>query len=541
MPGSHPAPHGGGSLRWEGRTSSEGEHMPSAMQVPHANTSAGALSGIRLTTPHGPVEAFLGVPYATLGPGRLRFAPGRAPDGWAGVRDCSRPGPAVPQNPSPFGSGADSPSSHQDDLHGLNLNIWAPAGAKRGRPVLVWVHGGANIIGSNAEPLHDGAALAADGDLVVVAVNYRLGVFGFLHLERATHGSGLSNGAVHDLITALRWVRDEIAQFGGDPSNVTIGGQSAGAALVGTLLGVPTATGLFHRAIMQSGTAERVHSPAEASAVTCDILRHLGIDGSEASTVFDRPTSELLAAQSAVCLEYESRTVGLSVPFQPVVDGTLLPASPLDAVRAGLNSTVDLLIGTNRNEASLSLAFGPPRDPKELARTLRGEIAADLGGVLGPEQYVRAVQSDVGQRPSEAEALEAYLSDRSYRQPSNRLLEARLGGEGLNFSYLFDWASPAMNGRLGACHGAELPFVFGTLDRPAAAFFVGTQPPPELSSRMMTAWAAFARTGRPGSWATYREGSRHTQVWDENPIGRSDPRPALRALWSTVPAQSRLA
>jgi para-nitrobenzyl esterase len=205
----------------------------------------------------------------------------------------------VPQNPDPYQEQAGVPARAHDDANGLNLNLWTPGVDSGRRPTLVWIHGGANITGSNSDPLQDGARLAAFADAVVVSVNYRLGVFGFLWLDGARNGCSTGNAAIHDLVAALRWVQDEIARFGGDPDNVTIAGQSAGAALVGTLLGVPAAGGLFHRAIMQSGTAERVATPAVAAALTREVLRSLDLDEADGAALVGLTTAELLAAQSA--------------------------------------------------------------------------------------------------------------------------------------------------------------------------------------------------------------------------------------------------
>ena len=510
--------------------------------APLAETHQGAVAGVLVSTPHGAVDAFLGIPYGLLGPGRSRFEPARAPAPWPGTRDCSEAGPAVAQNPNPYQEQA--PARPQDEVNGLNLNVWTPGADSGRRATIVWIHGGANITGSNADGLQDGARLAAFADAVVVSVNYRLGVFGFLWLDQSQHGCPIGNAAIHDLVAALEWVRREIAAFGGDPDNVTIAGQSAGAALVGTLLGVPAAAGLFHRAIMQSGTAERVATPADGAALTREIFRSLDLAEADGARIFDLPTAEILAAQADVVLAHQAEDVGLSIVFRPVIDGTLVPDVPLASVRGGMSDAVDLLIGTNLDEASLFLLFDPPASsPGGLAEALADEFRRDAGPGPSVDGFRGAVETDLGRPPSDTEALEAYLTDRSYRQPSNRLLDARAGAGGRTYSYIFTRPSPSMQGRLGACHGAELPFVFGTLDLAEAAFFSGPNPPSSLSERMMSSWAGFIWDGRPGpdrSWPAYQLPARTTRIWNEPPTVQGDPRRALREFWATALPDSAL-
>ena len=513
--------------------------------TPRTTITSGQVSGLAIRTGSGPVSAFLGLPFGALGPGRARFEPSRPPDPWAGVRVCTQHGPAVAQNPDPFAAKAGLPPRPFDAEAGLNLNVWTPATDAAARPVLIWVHGGANIGGSNADPVQDGATLAAAGELVVVSVNYRLGAFGFLWLEAAAGaepGAGapspIGNAAIHDLLAALRWVQNEIAAFGGDPANVTVAGQSAGAALVGTLLGVPSAAGLFQRAIMQSGTAERVHQPGDAAALTRELLAHLGIAEADSVAALDRSTADILAAQAAIVEAHQRDEIGLSITYRPVVDETLIPAGPLDSVHAGVSSGIDLLIGTNRDEAAPFLAFGPPETgPGAFAALLERELGRDLGPEASVEEFKAAAVHDGVREASGAALLEAYLSDRSYRQPSNRLLDARAaaGGTGCSYSYLFTWPNPVFDGRLGACHGAELPFVFGTLGSTDASFFAGTNAPHSLSTAMIAAWSAFARTGDPTAsvdWPRYELPERTTLIWNDPPQQAQDPRGELRAYFT---------
>lgn len=500
---------------------------------------SGSLRGATAPTKSGEVQCYLGVPFAAPPVGALRFRPPAPVEPWPGVRDATRFAPAAPQNPDPFlvAAGLVGPPTSEEEC--LNLNVWTPRAEAARRPVLVWIHGGAYVSGSNSSGTSNGSELAASLDVVVVAINYRLGVLGFLHLEHLFGDEYRDSGnvAILDHLAALRWVRDNIAAFGGNPENVTIVGESAGGAAVATLLGTPSSEGLFRRAIVQSGTAERARTVEQSIEITSAVLAAAGLDARSADRLRQLPIEDLLSVQQRMADDFGRDAIGLALPFQPVVGGDVVPDFPLAAIRRGVNSHVDLLAGTNLNEASFFTELRP-KDQRTERGMLETLVAVDFEGSDAPaDRYSAAVAADLGTPVTDTHALEAYLSDRVYRQPTNRLLDAREGSIGANYAYLFTWPSPLMGGRLGACHALDVPFVFRQLDGEEAGPLVGDNPPRQLSDSMSEAWTGFARTGTPQApglpnWPVYSATRRDTMILDVTPRVQSDPRPMLREFWS---------
>jgi para-nitrobenzyl esterase len=406
--------------------------------------------------------------------------------------------------------GAAAGAQSQDCLF---LNVWTPRADGKRRPVLVWLHGGAFVMGSGSTALYAGARLARLGDVVVVTVNYRLGALGYLNLREL--GSGPSppaaNLGLRDQIAALEWVRDNIEAFGGDPDNVTLFGESAGGMSVGTLLGTPRARGLFHRAILQSGAAHNVMSQENATQVADQFMRDLGVV--DLSAIQTASVSDILAAQRSTTAK-----LGLalgSMAWQPSVDGDLLPTPPLEAIEKGRARDVPILVGTNRDEWKLFMlgdrkarSMDIPALRRRLERALRGD------GTL-VERALETYRSARGGNPSEL--WQNFQSDRIFHYPAHRLAQLQAAHNPNTYAYLFSWAPPIVGQRVGACHGIEIPFVFGTLREPVLRPLFGlTQGARQLSDRMMRAWIAFARTGRPAhadlsDWPAYGE-ARTTQV-----------------------------
>ncbi|NQX05973.1 carboxylesterase/lipase family protein [Rathayibacter sp. VKM Ac-2856] len=484
-------------------------------------TPGGVVRGRVVATPDGAAHAFFGVPYQRVAE---RFRPGVAVEPWAGVRAATSPGPVAPQ---PF---ADANVSEQDSLH---LSIWTPEPAARDLPVLVWVHGGLHIVGSNAEPLSDGARLAAAGRMVVVSVNHRLGALGMLTLEHLLGAdyADSANLALLDVIAALRWVRSGVAAFGGDPSRVVLAGQSAGAVLVSALLAAPAAAGLLSRAVLQSGNPERIGTREYGEGVTAELLSLLGAE-EEPSRLLTLPWEDVVAAQQRLI---ERRSAGHPNPtpvFRPSLDGRVLPAAPVDAVAAGASSSVDLIIGTNVNEGS---GFVDPGGPDPAPELLERELALLLPhwpAVRGSrtEAFAAALRADLGREVSGAEQLEACLAETIYRQPSRRLLDARAGATGSTRAYLFTWEQPAAAGPRRAGHSLELPFLFRTLDSAAAPAEVGDNAPASLRDELTRRWSAFAATGDPGpDWPEYAP-SGATLLLAESSRVADAPRDAVRRL-----------
>jgi para-nitrobenzyl esterase len=466
--------------------------------------------------------AFLGIPYAKA----RRFAAPQPADPWSGTRAATTIGFAAPQTEHPVpGVAASGP---QDEAC-LNLNVFTPAADGKRRPVLVWIHGGGFTHGAGYEPLYDGGLLAARGDVVVVTTNYRLGALGFLRLP-AIGAKG--NQGLLDQIAALGWVRDNVGAFGGDPGNVTVFGESAGSASVSCLLAMPGARGLFRRAIMQSGVG-RAASPEQADGVADLLLEKLGLDRARAAELLGLAPARILGAQAAVAEKLGS---GFGIGFGPVRDDVTLPVAPIEAVAAGAAKDIEIVIGSTRDEAKL---FVPPkRDPLDQAGLVKAVRAllpkADDKGAAELAEAYRAAWRKAGLPHDNLDVIDALLGDLRFRLPSLRLAAAQSSAGGKAYMYLFAHASPARRGALGACHGLDLPFTFGTLTAPTQDRFAGTGPAVErLAGEMMDAWLAFARTGNPshGSiapWSPYDETRRPTMVFgtqvsrqEDDPFGEA--------------------
>ncbi|WP_206686435.1 carboxylesterase/lipase family protein [Kribbella qitaiheensis] len=427
---------------------------------------------------------------------------------WEGVREATSLGATAPQPgyDPPFNKLLSNPIVDGPDF--LNLNVWTPGDSTAGGgglPVLVWFHGGAFRNGSNANAAYDGTAFARDG-VVLVSVNYRLGVAGFGVLEGAPSNRGLL-----DQLAALAWVQENIAAFGGDPSQVTIFGQSAGGMSVATLLSLPSSKGLFRRAIMQSGSAESVALATDAMSMTAELAKHLGIQATpEALGAVLIP--DLIAAQQAVSTDLRQNPdparFGASVikagggimPFFPVVDGELIHEVPLDAINAGAGRDVELMVGTTTEEFRFFTI------PSGIAAAVTAEALPVLLARAGLDPAIAGLYAANRPGQSPGEIYTAVTSDASFTVPTLRLAEAASSA----YVYEFAWQSPLPG--LGACHALEIPFVFDTL-ADGGSPLQGDNPPQELADRMHAAWVAFATTGDPG-WSQYDTTSRPVMSFD---------------------------
>jgi para-nitrobenzyl esterase len=507
------------------------------------STVVATLKGkVRGTEERG-VYVFRGIPFARPPVGDLRFQPPQPAEPWSGIRDASRFGPAAPQPERPAGvpgGGGSYPNQSEDCLY---LNVWTPAADGARRPVLVWIHGGGFTIGTGGDPRYEGAALAARGNVVVVTLNYRLGALGFLHTPDFPADAGITaNCGILDQIRALEWVRDEIAAFGGDPGHVTVFGESAGGMSVGTLLGTPRARGLFHRAILQSGAAHHAAAPDAAAVTAHAVLQDVGLSAEEAANLRSLPAERILEAQ----LRVAALNPGSGMGFTPVVDGDLLPRPPLQAIADGLSGDIPVLIGSNLDEWKLMVASDPRvagLTPEELAARLTAVLPEDAAT---PESVARAIEiyrdalTARGTPVDPYEILCAFESDRWFAMPATRLAEQQSRHQSNTYAYLFTWRSPALEGRLGACHALDVPFVFGTINHPVLRPFAGEGPAAEsLSKTMQDAWLAFARTGNPstaalGEWPRYRPDQRATMVLGERCHVENAPLAAQQVFWDGV-------
>ncbi len=441
------------------------------------------------------VTRFLGIPYAASPTGPLRFAAPLPPTAWDGTRECTRFGPTPPKPAyvAPFDTLLPEPDIPGDEW--LTLNVWTPdlTGCA---PVLVWIHGGAFSNGNSAVALYDGYSFARDG-AVLVSINYRLGIDGFALLPDAPPNRGLL-----DQLAALEWVRDNIAGFGGDPANVTICGESAGAMSVMTLLGMPRADGLFHRAIAQSGATQAAADPADARLVTGELGTVLGFDAT-AANLAGLPLDKLISAQAAVRdamaaapdpVRWGPSMVDVcmgSMAFMPVVDGDVLPLRPLAALAAGHGGAVPLLAGTNTEEFRLFAV------PNGLAAMVTADLLPTVLGMLGIDQTIAMLYQASRPGASPGDVMCALVTDKFFRNSLFGAAEARMAaGSAPTFLYEFAWRSRVQD--LGAAHVVEIPFVFDNLSSPDARAAIGTEPRPDLAAEMHGAWIRFAASGDPG-------------------------------------------
>ena len=480
------------------------------------------------------LAVFRGVPYAAPPVAARRWAPPLREAPWAGVRDAAEIGPTAPQRASLVMRMVGLEGFAQDE-DCLTLQVWTPALDGAQRPVLVWLHGGGFTAGAGSLPLFDGAPLARRGDVVVVTVNYRLGALGFLALPDLLDAGEIgANFGLLDQIAALEWVRDHASLLGGDPGNVTVFGESAGAMSIGALLGAPAARGLFQRAILQSGAAHNVSSRANALRVAELFRSALGQPDAPVEVLRTLPVEAILAAQGQVIDQGWRQIEGLA--FQPAVDGAVLPRAARDAIAAGDARDVALLVGTNLDEWRLFALTDPKLRTMDDAGLLRRLLRVPPEAAVDPEAFAqRAVQTYRDARvPGANDPASLWLAmqtDRVFRIPALRVAELQLQATPNVYFYLCDWASPALDGALGSCHGIELPFVFGTHRDPRAAQLVGSGPEADrLATSIQDAWLAFARSGDPG-WPAYDLAKRATQR-----LGRAsgidfDPQGAERAFW----------
>jgi para-nitrobenzyl esterase len=497
-----------------------------------------AAGNLVVTTRHGQlrgqvtegVAAFKGIPYAAPPFGPNRFQPPRPPQSWDGVRDARAYGavPPQPPYPPPFDQLLGDQGLAGEDC--LNLNVWTPDPSLTGLPVMVWIPGGAFVRGSGAIATYDGGRFARDG-VVCVTINYRLGADGFLYLA-----DGIANRGLLDQIAALEWVQENIQAFGGDPAKVTVFGESAGAFSVATLLSMPRAKGLFQRAIAQSGAAQHTSSVATAEMIGRNLADKLGVVPTMTS-IAAVPLERLVAAQAELTLELAIRpdparwgeVAANGMMFEPVVDGEVVPARPIERIVAGAGADVDLMTGTTTEEWRFFLVPGGAID------RVTDERLATTARVMGLNvEHALPVYRASRPQAIPGDLLGALITDWFFRIPAIRLAEAHEKNGGSPYVYEFAWRSPLFNSRFGAAHAVEIGFVFDNLGRDGGMTLAGDAPPPALADAMHRAWVAFATSGSPG-WSPYAVDERSVMRFDRS--GGTvvmDPAANERQLWDGI-------
>ncbi|MEU2333454.1 carboxylesterase family protein [Streptomyces sp. NPDC013172] len=496
---------------------------PAAAEGPVVRTAAGAVRGLR----EDGLAVFRGIPFAKPPVGEARFAAPRPVRPWDGTREAYAFGPPPPQDLGIQGRTGVLEAPEGDDW--LTVNVWTPdPDPAARRPVMVWIYGGAYKLGHSGSPGYDAQRIAREGDVVVVTLNYRVGMEGFAHIEGAPANRGLL-----DQVAALEWVRENVTAFGGDPGQVTVFGESAGAGSVASLLAMPRARGLFRRAIAQS-----VPGTFFSAELAEDIGRALAAEAGLRPTVADLATTDprrlpeagqALGAKMAQYVDRWGRIAPTVTPFSPVVDGDVLPSTPWEALASGAARDVDLLVGHNRDEFRLFLVLA------DMHGRITEEQATGALRLFGPggeagEQAYRAAHPDA----SPTALYEQVQTDWLFAMPSLRLAEAQTTGGGRAHLYELTWGAPGSGGVLGACHGLDIPLLFGTFDADLAQLlWAGADVTAEaqtLSTRFRTAWTAFARTGDPG-WPEFGPEHRRTQVLDAHPTVTPYPEETTRRLW----------
>jgi len=507
--------------------------------APIVETAAGKIRGARA----GRVASFKGVYYGASTAGSRRFQPPLPVQPWKGVRDALQLGTRSPQAAGGLipevAAVDDSDQSTGEDC--LCLNVWTPqASHARKRPVMVWLHGGGYSSGSGGFKIYDGTHLAAQHDVVVVTVNHRLNAFGFLFLPDigGAKYAQASNVGMLDIVLSLQWVHDNIGAFGGDASNVTLFGQSGGGGKVSTLLAMPPAKGLYHRAIVMSGSAIDAVPRAAANKSTQAFMAGLGLQ----PTAADVDKLQAMSVQQLVAAASARGPGSRALRLAPVVDGATLPANPFDPVAPAMSADVPLLVGSTQDEVGFFAGF--PLDPipeSQLAARLKQTLRTSDANV---QRVIAAYRKDQpGIQP--IDIVEEVASDRFAwtRALTQAERKAALGAAPV-YMYYFKWESPVRGGKLKAFHTLDIPFVFDNVDIGRSMTGSGKDRY-ALERRMSGAWAAFARSGNPNTsglphWPAFDAQRRATMFLDDVCKVVDDPRHDDRVVLNSLPAQRGL-
>jgi para-nitrobenzyl esterase len=500
---------------------------------PVVKTKSGTVEG----NYEGGLYNFKGIPYAAPPVGDLRWISPQPAKPWTGVRSVREFGPIAPQNMMPGGMMIQVPQPQSEDC--LFLNIRTPGLDNAKRPVMVWIHGGAFVMGSGSDPMYDSDKILTRGNIVLVTINYRLGMLGFLRLKDVTGGKipATGNEGLLDQVLALKWVKDNITAFGGDPKNITIFGESAGSISAACLMVTPKAKGLFQKCIMESGVGSVSVPKEEANRCGELFLKFSGIKPDNAGAMRALTTAQLLEMEMKIRMASPGIVGDARVTSHyPVIDGEVIPDFPNKLARKGAAKGILSIVGTNLDEYTL---FGM-MDPG-FANLAEADIKKKLNAMLPAsgadeliEVYGKAIQKR-SEQATPANILSAIVTDMMFRMPSLDLVEAQRENRTPVYSYIFTWNSPVMGGALKACHALEIGFVFGKYD----PMFCGTGPEADkLSECMQDAWVTFAKTGDPsgkcaGEWPQYGN-KRITMVFGKYTHAEAAPFEAERVVWEKI-------
>jgi len=505
----------------------------SAASEPIVKTTLGRLRGAHVNG----VYSFKGIHYGASTAGRLRFQPPVPPKPWAGVRDALQVGPPAPQvlDYGGFWRGLSGPGDMSEDC--LVLNVWTPDLRGPGRrPVMVWLHGGSFGVGSGGAALYDGTNLAVKHDVVVLTINHRLNLFGYLYLHKlcGDRFADSGNAGMLDIVLALQWIRDNIAEFGGDPANVTLFGQSGGGYKIGTLMAMPSAQRLFHKAIIQSGSVLRVDSAQEADALASKCLAQLCVSPDRIDDLVNLSAEQIIA-------DLQKMTPDPFFQFSPVVDNRSLPRQPFDPDTPADAAGVPMLIGTNSLETtSLNGDFDPTSFSLDAAG-LKSRLMSSLH-LDDPSRLDALIATYQTARPNStpSDIYFAVTTDADFRMDAIAQAERKVAQHAAPACmYRFDWPLPMDGGRFKAAHGAEIPFVFDNLDKAPNWGVTRSESLQRLADKVSGAWAAFARTGNPNHaglphWPAYDPGTRPTMVLNDECRVENDPGKAERVALSSL-------
>ena len=464
---------------------------------------------------HPDHQSFLGIPFAAAPVGLSRFCPAGDAAPWKGMLNAQQFAASALQTEHMIPGFAATGLCDEDCLY---LNVYTPSADNGTRPVMVWIHGGSFTHGSGSEPLYNGGHLAKRNDVIVVTIHYRLGALGFACFGEESYTWGASpNNALLDQIAALSWVRDNIAYFGGNPDNVTVFGESAGADIVACLLAMPKAKGLFHKAIMQSGAGQAT-TMESAVDIGEKMLGDMSCKAEDHDAITALSGDQILAASG-------------ELRFEPVCHDGSLPLHPDIANAEGLSRDIPLLIGTNRDEEKLFnvIPDRPLIDDGDLLNIISSLLSITRGEALDLVDGFRESRNSHNLPHSNTDLLDAIQTVTGPRLAADQFALNHCSYQPNTFVYLFNWESPARRGEFGACHAVEMPFVFGSLDAPFQDRFAGKGPEAEaLSGHMMDAWSEFARTGSPGhpgigDWPSFNSKNRSTMIFDRSCGAAPDP------------------